>query len=307
MTPSSPIIFINRGNSAHLYLACAQARRTNPHRPIILLGDHSTAHYGRLLGVRHIDFSPFEKKSRRLKASFRNDSGNPLEFEFFCLKRWFILHEFLSSLGPDTRCIYLDSDILVYGDLGLPEADFAGCSMTFQDCSAHSSFINSVFVLGEFVDFILAHYEDPARHQALRNHTESIRRTAPSWNTSDMSFFLMFHEKYPEKMVNLHFPMNDSYALDQTIDSGRGDFERENGLKKITWRQGVPYCRHLPTGKLIRFHTLHFQGKSKKLMRDYRAPNDFAGRLKYGANQALVWRDRLQARMLPRSPEIIGL
>lgn len=263
----APLVFIHRGNAPHLFLALLQAKRNNPNREIILLGDRSTAYYQWMLGIKHVDFGTFLGRGRQLESIFRNDSTNGPEFELFCLQRWFILHEFLEQQGLGARCIYLDSDILVYGDLCEPEADFANFPMTMQVCSGHSCFINSVAVLGEFTNFIFEHYANSVKNAELLRHTEPLRHTRPPWNISDMSFFVMFHERYPKKMISLEFPMKDRYALDQTLDDDYGGFEMKNGLKKLVWHDGIPYCRHLLTGKLIRFHTLHFQGKSKPQMR----------------------------------------
>jgi len=289
MRSPAPVIFINRGNSPFLFLACTRACQTNPGREIILLGDSSTAHYRWIPGIQHINFSPYQQGARRLAASFENDSSNGMEFELICLQRWFILHEFLAGRGTEARGIYFDSDILVYDNLRVPEADFAPYGMTFQKCSGHVCFINSSFVLGEFVQFILDHYENPACKQALKNHTESVRQTVPAWNASDMSFFLMFHDRHPDKMTDLHFPIKDRYALDQTVDTDYGGFELENGLKKIVWQNGRPYCRHLPTGKFIQFYTLHFQGESKKLMRHFCPALGTWANLGYSVNQIYYW------------------
>ena len=43
----------------------------------------------------------------------------------------------------------------------------------------------------------------------------------------------------------------------------------ENDIKKVIWMDNKPYCRDIDTGDMIRFNSLHFQGGSKHLIKDF--------------------------------------
>lgn len=293
-----PIIFINQGNSDTVFLACIHARRTNPGREIILLGDASTRHYARLLGLTHIPMSTFAPQGERLAAVFTNHSSNGAQFELFCLQRWFLLSAFLETRPPEQRqCIHLDSDILAYTDLRELEQELEMHPMTMQECSGHSSFIRGGEGLKLFTEFIYRHYAEPALHALLLEETTRIRREAPGWNVSDMSFFLLFNRERPEILHNLRFPGERSYALDQTLDSGGEIYVMEQGIKALRWNDRVPYARIRESGRLVRFDTLHFQGRTKAHM--YRLAKALrpADRLYHRANQMLVRLQKLRARL----------
>jgi tetratricopeptide (TPR) repeat protein len=51
------------------------------------------------------------------------------------------------------------------------------------------------------------------------------------------------------------------------------------GVKNIYWEHDKPFCKHIDSGALVKFITLHFQGGAKKMIKDY-----FKGKLEYLKN-----------------------
>mgnify|MGYP007063344716 CR=1 FL=1 len=47
------------------------------------------------------------------------------------------------------------------------------------------------------------------------------------------------------------------------------EYEVNNGIKKIYFKNELPYCRNLVTNDEIMFHNLQFQGSAKHLVKDY--------------------------------------
>jgi hypothetical protein len=58
----------------------------------------------------------------------------------------------------------------------------------------------------------------------------------------------------------------DGSVYDPAITILRPGFEMEGGIKKIFWRNGLPYGKHANTGQEIRFNSLHFHGSTSKSM-----------------------------------------
>jgi hypothetical protein len=55
----------------------------------------------------------------------------------------------------------------------------------------------------------------------------------------------------------------DGSYWDANIHLSEG-FEVSEGRKRVRFEGRVPYCRHLETGRDVRFNCLHFQGGAKK-------------------------------------------
>jgi hypothetical protein len=84
---------------------------------------------------------------------------------------------------------------------------------------------------------------------------------------SDMTFFLQYRKKYPERMLDLSQIINQT-TYDITIDTANGFETEPSGLKKVRFQDNQPYCTQL-SGQEVRYVTLHFQGKSKMHIGDY--------------------------------------
>ncbi len=61
----------------------------------------------------------------------------------------------------------------------------------------------------------------------------------------------------------------DNTVYDPSIRIPDPGFEMSNGIKKVIWKNGEPYGIHARLGKHIKFNSLHFQGKAKRIMSQY--------------------------------------
>ncbi|NEO22737.1 hypothetical protein [Moorena sp. SIO4A5] len=267
---SIPIIFIHHGNADCLFYAVWHAKQTNPNSRIILLGDKANAHFIWLLGIEHYYTKNYTQSAQLSLKNYIHLSTNGEEFERFCIARWFILHEFLTQNSDIGRCVYLDSDILVYDSLDEPAQNLSKFGMTMVFYSAHTNFINQPNLLGEFCSFIRRHYDEEDLRQWLRCHHENFIAEAGCGGISDMTFFHKFTLSNPDKIATLFKPMLINSKLctfDERIDSDAGGYQlKSDGLKLINWQQYIPYGKHKLSGKIIKFFTLHFQGNNKQIM-----------------------------------------
>jgi len=138
--------------------------------------------------------------------------------------------------------------------------------------SAHASFWTAK-ALSEFSDFIVSTYrrKDGLRFRELAAfHNASVRERRPG-GVCDMT------------LINLFFTDRRCVDLTQTISGGTFDhniktfdhninmsdnrnieFEMFRGIKRLTWRNSIPYGRPLNGAADVRFHALHCQGWAKQ-------------------------------------------
>ena len=57
-----------------------------------------------------------------------------------------------------------------------------------------------------------------------------------------------------------------------SVSSSLPGMVMNDGIKKIFWKNSIPYGTHLNMGKEIRFNSLHFHGARKKLMSQFTQP-----------------------------------
>jgi hypothetical protein len=77
-----------------------------------------------------------------------------------------------------------------------------------------------------------------------------------------------YHERHFGELGETSHVINGS-VYDPALASPAPGVEMVDGLKKLIWRDGVPYGRHKRTGEEIRFNSLHCQGHAKRLMSEY--------------------------------------
>src|SRR5712691_2337449 len=113
-TDHLPIIFFHKGYDPYLAFALWQARRTNPHSPIYLLGDKTNELAS--LGITHVRYDRYPGRRDEFVALYRHFSDHELECERLCFERHFHLADFVQRkrIGP---FLYLDSDVLLMMDM----------------------------------------------------------------------------------------------------------------------------------------------------------------------------------------------
>ena len=198
--------------------------------------------------------------TRHLAKIFRNFSPNSSDYELFCLERWFILRDFCLKNKVE-RVVHLDSDVMVYSDLHEAGKAFAGTDMVRTGFQMPASmFINSIAALGDFCDFMVSQYE---------NNISTLEAGYQEWlskgltgGISDMHFLHEFVARGKWTFGDNSAVTNAS-RFDHSANMDEG-YEFDGDIKKFQFRGGQPYGTKRDTGESIRFHTIHFQGMSKK-------------------------------------------
>jgi hypothetical protein len=283
-----PIIFIHNFNHSYLPLSLWQARKSNPDSEIILIGDGWNAHFDFL--AEHVRAADYRKSASEFARHFVNFSTNPSDFERICLERWFILDEFMQSRGIE-QCLYLDSDILQFGNIMEDARRFSSFGMTVAGISGHSNFINRREDLSDFCRFIMESYTRENAHNILEEKYRKFREKHEAGGISDMTFFTEFRELHPDRILDIGEPI-EGMAYD--IAMSYIEFSRnENGIKKV---------EKLPDGRLevfmrgegtVELRNLHFQGEAKKYMKQHLFGTPFSLEIIYRLNMIYLLGQRV--------------
>jgi hypothetical protein len=296
MMPALPIIFIHRGASRYLAGSITQARQSNPDAQIIVLGDRYNAG---LRLARHLNAADFADGAAEFRKVYKHLSTHDVAYELFCFERWFLLQSFLRAQALDA-CLYLDSDVLLYSNATVEARRFADVDLTPSQNSPHCMFINRRSALDRFCAFLMECYTSREAFARLESDFLTLQRLKLPGGASDMSAIRLFGILGHGKVADL-YPLREGGAFDHAMGDSNG-FEMENGIKKIRWRDGLPCCRHQATGELVRFHTLHFQGNTKRFLRSHVKLSSPALKAIFRINRLLAERGKLLQKWTGSNP-----
>jgi hypothetical protein len=282
-----PIIFFHYGNPAYLKYALKQAHHFNPDSRIYLIGDKKNNKYPFLT---HVIATNFEADTQAFRAVYKHMTSNDEAYELNCFLRWFYMRAVCKANNIE-EFIYLDSDVLAF-------QNFTELTPIFKDHRIANTcdftgmpaftWFKDFSVLDDFCNYLLYSYRDKtALAEIEKLYQPFIDDPTLLGGISDMVLFHLYFQDHPEGTLKLDL-INDEIAIDISINREDG-YEMENGIKKVYWQEGLPYCKLADSDKLVRFATLHYQGSAKPYMRK----NFTAG----GYTLAKIWEEMdLKAR-----------
>jgi len=268
---SVPIVFIHQQNSEHLAYSLAQAKASNPNSSVILLGDDSNTEHP---CAEHHQFRDYFTGAAQFERVYKHYSTHGWAFELMCFQRWFILRDFLNAHHLD-KCVYLDSDVLLYADVTEDMAKFRlfdftvcwntiGCVMFVNHAQGLEGLCQ--FIMDIYTKKDLYHYDRMVAQFAVRqkHHLKG--------GATDMTALELYEELNFGRVGEASYIIDGS-TYDPNINMPQPGFEMENNIKRVIWHDDQPYGIYAPTGEEVRFNSLHFNGVAKSLMREYcRAP-----------------------------------
>tara|TARA_R110000824_G_scaffold326043_2_gene512930 strand:+ start:1174 stop:2040 length:867 start_codon:yes stop_codon:yes gene_type:complete len=287
---SHDIIYFHIGDSDYLLTSIKQLKHFNPDSRVHLIGRGVSEEVKQL-----VNFHDYEnlmcKEAGNFLYNFKNYSTNDANFEKICILRWFLIKN-LCIEQDITRFFCLDSDIMVYCNLSEELKKFDHNRYSLTHCiAASSACFNDITALNDYCDFVSGFYDTTraSQHFMLRGDKQktfghyradllNVYQNRINNNLAggicDMTFWGELRTFDAPIMIGEMSSVLGDTTFDHNINS-RDFFEYENGMKKITWIDGVPYCKNIFLDKMIRFNTLHFQGyNTKKLMKEYRTYNE---------------------------------
>ena len=241
-----------------------QSLQNDPSLTFHVISDYRTkgpcAHYYPLNEYKDVHFHKFEK-------CFTNLHTAPPELTFRFISRWFLCRNFIKKNNLSSA-LCLDNDILICSPVSSwPEEITASDYCLSQSHSAHTNLINNDLVLDAFTRYIIRTFSEKAKEfNFLKNMFLKIRQKPKGGGICDMALWKRLTKHQPSLRVfediSQIFPNNTTFDHNINITDG---YERSNkGIKNITRRGAAYYCKQDPSGNLIKFNTLHFQGAAKK-------------------------------------------
>ena len=209
-------------------------------------------------------------RSRGIRGCLQALHTHSPDFERLCFQRWFILRDFLTAHRIE-QCVYLDSDVMLYGNVTEDMAkfrlfDFTVCWNTIG-CVL---FVNRVEGLVNFCQFIMDIYtkKDEYHYDKMVANFAVRRRHQLMGGATDMTAFELYGELNFGQVGEASFIIDGS-TYDPNINMPQPGFEMADKIKKVIWQDHQPYGIYVPTGEMVRFNSLHFNGKAKALMPEY--------------------------------------
>lgn len=205
------VVYIHIGYRPYVEAA---VRVTASHHPrLVILGDESMRQLERSIpGVEVVDIAQFRRDEAILaaKLSYRHNSSNPRDFEFFCFERIFILRRFLQSRGL-TRCLHLDSDCVLLRPLSdYPLHERANWLVNNDFYHLHgfspvpSASIHAALLTTHFCEQFERLYDEYFAHRCARlpRHVAELMRWAEehcqrggAGGVSDMTFYFLLQAR----------------------------------------------------------------------------------------------------------------
>ncbi|MBT8364134.1 MAG: hypothetical protein KJP23_05465 [Deltaproteobacteria bacterium] len=268
-----PIVFLHNTNSDYLKFSLGQAKHSNPQSTVYLIGDDSNNCYD---FVEFYSFSNYFQGANYFSKIYRHFNTTPYQHELFCFQRWFILHEFLLANKLE-MCLYLDSDTLLYVDVTEEQKKFTPFDFTlsFKTCGS-IFFLNRVEALADFCQFLTDIYTKKERlyFDRMLAQYAIFKKNGMAGGACDMTAFDFYSYDHFGEIGEVS-QIIDGSVFDPGINVPHPGFEMENGIKKIIWKDAVPYGIQLRTAEEIKFNSLHFQGVTKRFMNQYyKGPNN---------------------------------
>jgi len=273
-----PIVVIHKGNPDYLKLVLLKAREFNPLSPILLLGNEDNACLTEIVSKLEHETIRLNENAKKLEKIYHHRSELSHEFELFCFQRWMLLRDAMKQRGWD-HCLHLDSDVLLFSDISESGKRFDPFEMSlanwYGNCQwhnmGHTNFINGMDIMNEFCDFLLELFSS----KECAGQLDHIAANSKYSNISDMTALGLFRSKSPQRFADFN-EIIDNGVFDiscHTLDGGYKPMFFHWLIKKnqkdFRFRNGIPYCRNLEKSIDVRFHSIHFHGPTKYMIKYY--------------------------------------
>jgi hypothetical protein len=283
----APIILIHYGDSSYLRYVVKLAKRFNPDKEIIFIGDEhnqyvaslGAAHYP-LESLRH---SPELHCFDRFYPRIVNPRYPKSKWAQFVFQRWFMINTFIRNHNID-RFWTFDSDNFILTDLTPFEERFARYDCTSQ-CSGNcmNGFVSNQNVVQQYINKML---DLLCNDEFVASwHLKYIEN--PDLFYNEMEAFAIFVEQ--ENINNFHLAqIHDGAMFDDSItyDNGMKTYDqliKGRRVKKLYMYAGAIYCKHIASDMFVRMNNLNLSWMPKyifPLLFDYivsmRSPGSFA-------------------------------
>ena len=270
-----PVFFYHYGYQDYLGLC---VRQTSQNNRVILIGDKDNEHLGQLDNVEHYFASDYQEGVENFATNYCHLNSSSVKYELMCYVRWIITRNVAQILGIDAL-FYSDSDNLIYSDLSKVYKNIGSPSLAlsvpyhqppFRHVATGAVSYWSLEVLKMFCDFMLRYYVDEDWFEILQKKWNWHQKERVGGGICDMTILWHFVQQTPHTLLTR---VDDQSAFNHNIRGGANyyldEYEVKEGIKKIYFKEGFPWCQNLITGEEVMFHNLQCQGSAKDLVKNY--------------------------------------
>ena len=294
MSLNNPVlIFIHRGYSDYMEFSLRQAVAANPDSEIVLLGDEFSPD---IAGVKRVMISDYETAALAgFRRNYRHMSYQLEVFERVCFERWLIIAEYIRREGI-CKVFVADTDVMIYADLSELSRRFAStikCGLTEREdgisdkavehkpVSGHSSYWTRQAIF-EFETLLTRLYVEPELRTLLENRWAEYSKTHIYGGITDMDALGLFRRSLGnDEFINTSTMPGCDGVFDVALCLSEGavadQYQMRGLIKRLEWRNGLPYGIERIPGAPVRFYTLHYQGRYKAFMPRFYRGADFSG------------------------------
>jgi hypothetical protein len=256
-----PIITIHNGN--HDYFKKILEINSRHNSNIIVLSDRDdldgTVKYVNYSNMKIHEMKPFIKAYEHLNTT-------PYDYELFCYLRWFIILQYMKDNDLDV-IFHIDSDVLYFAN---PDEEFEKFKYFEFTLIHRSAGCTSFFTrngLENFCEFLFHVFQkkESYEYKKIASHFQVRQDSMLPGGVCDMTLFQHYDYKNAGLVGEMMYVIDDS-TYDHNINEDDGAWEFENGLKKFTFKEGIPHCFNRRIGKEIRFNSIHLQGGAKNFV-----------------------------------------
>lgn len=275
-----PIIFFHSKEfPRYLYKTMESARFFNPQSPIYFITDIEGVDLS-ALDVTFVTKTSLESEAlAEFRRRYVHIADLKEDYIRICTERWFFIAE-LQRQRDIGRCVYLDSDGMLFHDLRRSFAliDPVPDILCSQMCGPALTFMQRP--IDGFTRFILDRYEDQPFLDHFRRLNEDARARGGMFNLDDMALLQAFGEADARNLVA--YPNDLSIGhIDHCIYVGTPDegdiatvpVRRHGHRKRIFWEEQdgklVPSFRRASTGAPYPALFVHFQNGAKRRIRRF--------------------------------------
>lgn len=271
-------MFSHRGSpNDYLIAAGLQAKVTNPSSPVFIF--HDWDHVPQELsdhGVHCIHVRDYYGECSKVDQLWFNMSQNGSDYERWCMERWMIIRNFMRAHNF-TRCFACDSDVLIFSELEPVWQKYKDFDFTVSHFTWGCTIINNIQVLDIFHDLVVELYE--RKTSLYWRVLDFLGLLTPGKDLQPLADTVLIRIFTDEMAAGFGFrwentctvindgafcpDLHDSFLPCEMEKEQLDPLDVHGPYRKIVWQDGYPFSPHRDTGKLVRMHCLHFQGRAK--------------------------------------------
>ena len=254
-----PVVLIHKGNNPYIYNTLYQLRKSNPLVNVYLIGTKESAVYNAL--AEHVAIEDLFDEAQEFSKIYKHYSTNSAEFELICIQRWFVLKTFMKKKGIQ-RCLYMDTDVLVYEDVQILSEKFSHVGMTICGISGHTNFVDLATLI-KFCDSIIDIYSQTDSVDFLEQYYNDYLAKNAAGGVSDMTLLTKYAHDHPSAVENIYY-LDGQPTFDPAMEVDSNVYKTDGLKKEIFIKDNKPYGIIVSTNMPVLFYTLHFQGANMK-------------------------------------------